>query len=396
MIVVGGVYREQCAWPPRDLLMGSGLRAAAALSGSRKIHLHSAVDEGTKQEAIYTAGGYGLSLTSVTRSEPVGFEYYTPVSDPAIDGRMATVDGELLAVGDAALVFGMIECEPTVDADRLVLDPQQPRDLAELKLDALSFNELAVCANAAETIQVGRRKSLRAAARSLLRSSGARVVVTKCGAIGALVTTARAQHEVGPFPSERVWPLGTGDVFAAGFAYGWASRRLPPLRAARLASAAASIWASQQTLPIPVRRLASRTGRPTRFARPRIYIAGPYFSLAERWLVDLVKATLEGLGARTFSPFHEVGPGGDEVAMQDIKGIQQCDGMLVLLDGEDGGTVFEAGWATRHDLPIVAYAQTEMKECRKMLRGTGAELHEDLSTAIYRAIWRAASRSQRT
>jgi hypothetical protein len=37
----------------------------------------------------------------------------------------------------------------------------------------------------------------------------------------------------------------------------------------------------------------------------------------------------------------------------------------------------------------VGYTEQPNPEASKMLLGTGAELHEDISTAIYRSIWAA-------
>ncbi len=88
-----------------------------------------------------------------------------------------------------------------------------------------------------------------------------------------------------------------------------------------------------------------------------------------------------------FSPAHDVGAGGDEVARTDLDGLEGCQSMLALLDGDDPGTIFEAGWARSRDLPVVGFAEHPDAEGSKMLRGTGAEIHEDLATAVYRAIW---------
>jgi len=118
-----------------------------------------------------------------------------------------------------------------------------------------------------------------------------------------------------------------------------------------------------------------------------VYLAGPFFTAAELWLVEQVRDTLVTLGVDVFSPFHDIGPGGLEVAKKDIEGLEQCDAVLALLDNGDTGTVFEVGWAVRHDLPIVGYASVLDQEVTKMMAGTSVELHRDLSTACYRAAW---------
>jgi nucleoside 2-deoxyribosyltransferase len=86
-----------------------------------------------------------------------------------------------------------------------------------------------------------------------------------------------------------------------------------------------------------------------------VYLAGPFFSLAERWLVETSRAVLAGLGASVFSPLHDVGVGGDEVAAPDLDGLRRADAVFALLDGWDPGTVYEVGWAHREDLPVVGF-----------------------------------------
>ena len=123
---------------------------------------------------------------------------------------------------------------------------------------------------------------------------------------------------------------------------------------------------------------------------PRVYLAGPFFDLPQRWLVEFAKRSLVGLGAEVFSPLHDVGTGGDEVAAADLEGLSGCGAVLALVDGWDAGTVFECGWASRAGIPVIAFAADPSSEEAKMLVGDGAEMHSDLSSAVYRSIWAAA------
>jgi nucleoside 2-deoxyribosyltransferase len=120
---------------------------------------------------------------------------------------------------------------------------------------------------------------------------------------------------------------------------------------------------------------------------PQVYLAAPFFSLADRWLVETCRSVLLGLGAEVFSPLHDVGPGGYEVAKRHLDGLDRSDAVLALLDGWDPGTVYEVGWAHRKGLPVVGFLQGPAHEGTKMLVGTGAELHQDLSSALYRSVW---------
>lgn len=389
MIVVGGTYLEHCETPHERTLRGSGLRAAAALrSVEPDVRLVTAIDERTHEEAEFVFGGFGLEAEVVRRTEPVSFRYFTPISPPVIGGRLSRFD-ELEATDEAALVFGMIEGQPTVSAQTLVYDPQQPLDLAALNLERFSYGRLAIVANAGETRALGHNEHVPTAARNLLGSSGAEVVVTKRAARGALVTTVDGQLEVGLYPTPSVWPIGSGDVFAAGFASAWI-RGAAPANAARIGSLAASCWCGTRSLDIPQELFeGNSTAIYLKPAPARIYLGGPFFNLGQRWLVELVREALRSLGGEVFSPLHDVGSGAEEVAKADLDGLNSCGSMLALLDDDDPGTLFEAGWATSHGIPIVGYAERPNPEASKMLLGTGAELHDDLSSAVYRSIWAA-------
>jgi nucleoside 2-deoxyribosyltransferase len=391
MIVVGGTYREVCVDPPFDSLRGSGLRAAAALRRHATIKLRSAIDDLEHVEAEVIAGGLDLDVEWAKRNESVRFTYFTPVSPPTIDGRMATIAQPLSAEDDAVLVFGMVECplrDVTISARRVVIDPQQPRDLTELELTTITAGERAIVANARETKALGRSQDVRTAAVNLMREYRVDVVVTKLAARGALVTTKSDQELVGAYATKTVWPIGSGDVFAAAFALEWAEHGQDPVSAAKGASRAAARWCSTRRDDFDIASPSEVAGEevdPSRIAR--VYLASPFQTLPQRWLVHLARDVLQGLGSDVFSPFHDVGPGGPEVAEKDLAGLRNCSAVFAVLDGSDPGTVFEAGFATARGLPVVCYAEHEETEVWKMLAGTGAQFHTDFSSGLYHAVW---------
>ena len=391
MKVAGGAYLEVCREPGErgasQTLLGSGMRAAAVLRRVvEDVTLYAAVDEVLRPDAETVATTLGLDVRWGERSEPVAFRYWTPLSAPSVDGPNATTSEPIELAGGTALVFGMLEGRPRADVDGLVFDPQQPRDLGALRLDGLRAERMAVVANTPETRAMAGESDVATAARRLRELSNADVVITKRAARGALVTTADAQELVGPWPTPHVWPIGSGDVFAAGFAWAWLEAGAHPVEAARVGSHAASRWCATRNLDLDSDDFQPGAGQ----LEPRdgqVYLAAPFFNLPQRWLVELVKDALEGLGGNVFSPFHELGVGEDDVAREDIEGLRHCTAVLALLDDSDAGSVFEAGWANRDGLPTVVYTEHPDREDLKMLRGTGAEVHTDLPTAVYRALW---------
>ncbi|MHB8380622.1 MAG: PfkB family carbohydrate kinase [Acidimicrobiales bacterium] len=403
MIVVGGTYSEVVEVPEyQDDVSGSGMRAAAALRFT-DVSLVTAIDEITSDAASAAAASLGIERVVSIRDQPVGFRYFTPVSDPAIDGPTASFAGPLRAESEAVLVFGMIERgELSVQAERLILDPQRPRDLVEIETTGLSWNELAVVANRREIAALSRVfGTSEECARDVLERSGAAVVVVKDSGRGCLVVLRDRDLSVrvGPFPTRTVWPLGSGDVFAAGFAHAW-SEGADPVESARLGSNCAAWWCgsrpnAQSAIPIeilsgsPVTETLETADSELEIPEepPVIYLASPFFALSERWLVELCRDVLLGLGAEVFSPFHSVGVGGDEVAEMDLAGLDRADAVLAILDGWDPGTLYEVGWAHRKGLPVVGFLNSTNDSRSKMPVGAGAEIHRDLSSALYRVVW---------
>jgi nucleoside 2-deoxyribosyltransferase len=398
MIIAGGTYLETVVQPDSRDLMGSGVRAAAALSkASKTVSLITAVDEISAKEAEWVSSALHINrLELLSRTEPVGFSYMTPISSPSINGLSAEVNGVIESEDNTTLLFGFVErgnLGRKIDSVNVLLDPQKPRDTDPLNLDGITYERLAIVANRSETLQLGGESSdIRSAARKLLSTSGASSVVTKRGAAGCLVTWVERgdihQATVAAYATPRVWPIGSGDVFSAGYAYALDSGA-DYVESARVASRCAAHWCATRRPDIPEEILHGENVYPLIEPRAaRVYLAGPFFTTGERWLIETVRDELRSLGVEPWSPVHEVGPGVD-IAEADLAGLESCDAVLALLDHGDSGTIFEVGWAAASDIPIVGFGNVVEPEGMKMLGGSSVELHRDLSTACYRAAWAA-------
>lgn len=407
MLIVGGTYAETCDTPSWNTTQGSGMRAAGALQG-RGARLLTAVDETLADGAELVANAIRMSRETVPRSGPVGFNYFTPLSTPRIFGAKTEALEPLVGEDDAALVFGLLETSAMqVRAQQLVYDPQRPGSGNAINLTGLAFERLALVLNSGEVRAFGRSQDVATAVANLFGQTPAEVIVVKGGASGCLVFERSKPNarRVAACPTQSVWPLGSGDTFAAGFTAAW-SAGADPVEAAKVGSASAAYWCSTRGPVLPegiltgdgvfgatmgITPLPDAPKKPGVAAQepPMVYLAGPFFNLGERWLVDLVRDALWAQGVRVFSPFHDVGPGDESVAIADIEGLQQCSSLIALLDDSDFGTVYETGWAEGAGIPVVGYASRPDKEGAKMLTGLGGELHDDLSTAVYRAAWRA-------
>lgn len=386
--VIGGTYHERCVDPALDRLGGSGLRSAGILcSLGDAVEFTTFLDPGTEAEAQSVATTLGLSISTHAREGPITFTYETPLSTAQLDGGRQRCD-PVRVTGDLIVGFGMVEADWHARADTLVLDPQHSDPQAIL--DKSTSSRCALLLNEHEARRLTGKHDTADAARALLGGQVG-VVVIKQGAIGGLVVDRRATAQFGVVPTDTVAPIGSGDAFTAGFAHAWSRDHSDPAEAGRFASrvaAAHSLIGAPQIAPTVLTSLPAPLPYPSGI-QPTVYLAGPFFSIAERQLIHQVRAALIHLGVAVFSPFHDIGLGGDEVAEQDLIALRQCHSVIALLDGADPGTLFEVGWATQAEIPVVGLVETVNAHEWTMLRGTGTHIAKDLSTACYRAAWAA-------
>lgn len=380
MIVVGGSYTETVLYPTfTSGLIGSGIRAAETLGSEVKTLL--TVSTPAEAESIRSTVDPGSDVLTVNRGGPVEFRYLDPSMRPQVlglsDQPSAAVECDF--PGEDILAFGLAELPSgyPITASRVVLDPQSPQGASAAFLEGVKADRIAICANRAEARRMTGFDDPRDAAAALLGLPGVEAAIVKCGALGYVAADKNAITWTHATPTLRVKTLGSGDIFTSVFARQWFANA-----SVNDAAATASSVVANTTSSSSVRNLPLQPGY-----APKVYLAGPFFTLGERWMVERVRAVLQGLGARVFSPIHDVGPGDIEVAQQDLDGLDDCDVVFALLDGFDPGTIYETGWAARENIPVVGFSSEVHSKETKMLVGMGAEVHTDLSTAIYRAIW---------
>lgn len=393
LTVVGGVYRERCSWPEWDQVFGSGGRAAAALGGVvPDLELVTYAEPELARHFAGYAEMYGFNLRVVEAPQRVTFEYVHPMSlpvirpSPGLITRLPPID----VTGEAVLRFGMMESTGRVRAEVCVYDPQSAFSPELFSANGSATGRLAVVANRGEIAGMTGVREPVEGARALLVSERAEVVVVKAGTDGAIVVTAEAVIPVHAYRSERTFTIGSGDVFAAAFAAAWGVRGLDPVASARITSVAVSEYVDSRALPIrDMRELAAADPRPL-VARPgEVYLAGPFFTMAQRWQIDEARRCLAEVGMRVFSPFHDIGPGlAGDVAPADIAAIERCDALFAVLDGLDPGTLYEVGYARALGKPVYGFAQVVKDEDLKMVVGSGCLVYDDFVTAVHQLAWR--------
>lgn len=399
--VVGGVYEERCISPAWDAYYGSAGRAAAAINTlGHAVELHTYVDN----QALLQLQGLAclrsnFAVSHVSSPQHVKFRYLHDLATPEIFGVPTTPLDSIVLNADRVLRFGMLEGDAVVHAQWAVYDPQNQGSAIPFGQNGSIATHLALVLNLVEARNMSGRSQGGAeeCAKTLLEQQLAEVVVVKMGPNGALVASGSNMQYVPAYRSESVWKIGSGDVFAATFAQGWMGQALGPVEAAELASKATAVYcatrefASSEELAAAAMSPIGPSDRYRKGWQPRVYLAGPFFDLAQLWMIEQARSNLRETGLEVFSPFHDIGLGSaNDVAVKDLKALDACDIVFAIADGADTGTIFEVGYAVANKKPVVVLSQRESQESLKMMEGTGCILCKDYSTAVYKALWTAA------
>lgn len=397
--IVGGVYRERCMRPAWDDIYGSAGRAATAIARfGGEAELHACVDSSTQIVVDARAVMEGFKFNAIAAQAGVTFEYIHGLANP--DVRRSSYDRLSLQVNaEKVLRFGMIDGTAVVDAEYAVFDPQNADGPESFGANGSKARHLAIVLNRHEAnLLVPDSGALTAQelATALSKQENAEVVVIKMGPLGALVYDKGTVSTVPAYRTERVWKIGSGDTFAAHFALGWLDRGLSAHDAASIASIATSFYCQNQGFPDKALfdKFKPQALQPSaRYLAgyvPKVYLAGPFFTLAELWMVGQARRDLLAMGVEVFSPYHDVGLGSaEDVVEKDLEGVRDCDVLFAIGDGLDSGTIYEIGYARALNKPIVFYVENESNQDKKMMEGSGCRITDDYVSAIYQMVWEA-------
>lgn len=400
--IVGGFYEEFCLYPQWHRYFGSAGRAAAALSEiNHDIIFHTYVHNDHKVHIEYLSQIYNVKIDPHLSTEKIGFEYYHSLSTPTLytTHTPITQHEPMHISGDIVIYYGMLEAaNPIIEADYVIFDPQSENDPSMIFDNGSKINHLAILLNVEEGEKFTNEKSINAIAKHLFaRSPELKVVILKDGPFGAHIFFDGEHHHIGSYETKNVFKIGSGDVFVAIFAHMWAHQKKSPLEAAEMASLATAYYCNYKILPIP-QEAFDHTNFPLitidkEISSKRIYLAGPFFTMSERWLIEEAKYQLEKFKANVFSPLHDVGYGEPSyVTEADLQGIDDSDILYAVLDDYDPGTIFEIGYAISKQKPVVIFIENKVPINMTLFEGSGCIIEHDFATSIYRTIWEVAKK----
>ena len=385
--VVGGVYHERCIWPDWNQVYGSAGRAAIAAVGHvDRISLTTYQNLNTDLLRPL-ADLDSIEVLAPETGPNISFQYVHSLSPPVIKPPPAIITrrASLHVEAPAVLRFGMLEGDAVVKADRCVYDPQSAFAPELFGANGSQANHVAIVGNRKEIVAIaGGGADWEAAAAILLKTAD--VVVVKLGVGGASVVQKSGATRIPAYQTGQIFSVGSGDVFGAIFAAQWAVLGRDPVSAAKAASRAVAEYVQTMSLPIP----PSLGELPEAVAVDGlVYLAGPFFNIGQRWLVDEARRALKELGLKVFSPIHDGGGGpGEKVGPADLEALEKCDRVFAILDGMDSGTLFEVGWARAMKKPVYALAQSASEEDLKMVIGSECRVFNDLVSALHHTAWR--------
>lgn len=386
--VVGGVYGEQCVSPSWDVVLGSGGRAAACLSTKCKTKLFTVLSNYAMAQFKGILAAYDFEFAPIIEDYGVTFRYLNPmILSEIIYDNDSVVVNPITITDKNVLRFGMINCQAKVHANRAVFDPQGGREL--FSTIGSTADELVYVLNEAELRLVSGKTNIEECVEELIYLEKAVAVVVKLGPQGARLFLKTGEvYRIPAYRSKRVFKIGSGDIFSAAFSYYWMIREAPFHTAANMASKVVASYVETRDFCIPEdNELEKYFSTSVPIEAHSIYVAGPFFSVEQLWLVEEARRFFLASGLSVFSPFHDVGIGGDEVARRDIQGIEDCQAVFGIMNGNDPGTIFEIGYAVAKQKPVSVFSERTKTTDLTMMRGTGCKVFSDYSTAIYNAIW---------
>jgi nucleoside 2-deoxyribosyltransferase len=396
--IIGGTYYERCFEPVYDEVYGSGLRACKTIRELDKEYEISYKTFANKEICQYLdvfAMTYGkMQCEPVLIDNSPLFYYEYPLAAPRIFPRLDTLDRNKNIINCEAeniLMYGFIEGRAKVKANKVVYDPQSPVNPISFKEMGSEAKELAIVTNWNEAKVLSKKQEIADIKRYFFEIEQVSVLVLKMGAKGAVLALNTGEQFIIPvYKTEKVWSIGSGDVFAATFAYHWFNG-ISPLESAKKASYATAQYCNcgdYQFSSLKQEQCFAPLNIDTE-PQGQIYLAGPFFTFSQRWIVDQIRRAFMDMGLNIFSPFHDVGYGHpSDVAVKDLEALNRSSLVFAVLDGLDSGTLFEAGYAVSKNIPVLCYVENASSQALTMLEGTNCLFESDLTTAVYKAYWK--------
>ncbi len=390
--VIGGTYREIEYDDISMEIFGSGFRCCKFLLennvtvkyySSGNTHVESYLNENKK---VYQNFDFKL----IKSEELITFKYSFALDYPRIFPNILNIKktDEISVTEHNFICFGMLETNFTLNCKKAVYDPQtavNPRSFKEIG----KAEELVYIVNSHEAKSISGESESEKIRDYFFKDENVTALIIKNGPFGAKLFYGNKEFSIPSFITDNVSKIGSGDIFTASFGYYWIEKNLSFEECANLASKSTAHFCNSKVY-VDARDFEAnfKEFKPNNIQEKQIYLAAPFFSIAELILVDKIRSAFIDFGVKVFSPFHDIGLGDDEtIAKKDLEGIKNSDIIFAVFDNLDSGTLIESGFSIAMDKKIIGYHRTCNQSDLLMLKPGKIGLFNNLTTAIYHTIW---------
>jgi hypothetical protein len=183
-----------------------------------------------------------------------------------------------------------------------------------------------------------------------------------------------ATVEIPAYRSERVFKIGTGDVFSSVFALEWAERKQPAFLAAERASLSVAAYCASGILPLTSNAQTPREPVTLQEA-PMVLLEGAVDTIGRRFVMEEARSSLLELGASVACPAL------DGASMIDPASIMSA---LVIGEGLLGDLPSRLQYLESAGISIVLLDEPRTTSISAQGR---CRVTDDFTSAIYFALW---------
>jgi hypothetical protein len=390
--VIGGTYREIDFDDISMDIFGSGFRCCKFLlenkcavkyftSGNNEV-----VNYLKENEKVYS----NFKFECIESDDLITFKYSFALDNPNIFPNILNLKKtERIKVDDENIIcYGILESEFSANGKKVVYDPQtsiKPKKFSEIGI----AEQLIYIVNWNEARSISSHNDIEEIKNYFFNNEKAMAVIIKNGPFGAKLYYNNTEYHIPSFVTENVNKIGSGDIFTSSFGYYWMTKNLPLEECALLASKATSLYCDKKVyIDVQEFEHVFVEFKSENLKDKQIYIAAPFFSIAELILIDKIRDSFIEFGVKVFSPFHDIGLGDDEtIAAKDLEGIKNSDIIFCVFDNLDSGTLIESGFSLAMSKKIVGYHRTCEDSELLMLKPGKIKVFKNLTTAMYHTIW---------
>jgi len=391
--VVGGIYREIDYDDVAMEIFGSGFRCVKFLLENKCAVAFSTT--GSSEVSKFLAENKkvyeNFNFNCIDYDEFITFKYSFALDDPTIFPSILNIkkSNKIYLTGTNVICYGMLETDFSVKGNKVVYDPQTSIKPTKFK-DIGIADELIYIVNLNEARSISSSEDINEIKNYFFNEENVKAVIIKNGPYGATLYHEDDEVQIPSFITDNVNKIGSGDIFTSSFGYYWMEMGLKLEECALYASMSTALYCDKK---IYINTSSDPTFSYKKFANNKltdicIYLAAPFFSIAELVLIDKIRNAFLGFGVKVFSPFHDIGLGDDAtIAKKDIEGIDKSNIVFCVLDNLDSGTLIEIGYSIANGKKIIGYHRTCYKPQLTMLNAGEVTIYNNLTTAIYHTIW---------